>query len=161
MIILSIDPGIDRTGFAIFDKEEGNSYTYITSGLVQTDKKDSLQLRISVVYDKIFKLIKKYNPSILVMERVFFSKNQKTAITVGQSQGVLLLLAAQHNLAVHFFTPTEIKMAVTGYGNSDKRSIQKMLGLVLKLDAETLKQDDRADAIACGYAFCCMNEALI
>ena len=160
MIVLSIDPGIDRTGFAFFDKTGSDSCKYLASGLIQTDKKQSLQLRINIIYDEIRKLIAKYHPRVLVMERVFFAKNQKTAITVGQSQGMLLLLAEQSKLKVHFFTPTEIKLAVTGYGTSDKKSVQKMLHISLNLTQE-LVQDDQADAIACGYAFCCMNESLM
>lgn len=161
MIILSIDPGIERTGFAIFDKKTNSSFTYLTSGLIKTDKELSLHLRISIVYEKIREVIKEYKPGVMAMERVFFAKNQKTAITVGQSQGVLLLLAAQNKLKVHFFTPTEIKLAVTGYGSSDKKAVQKMLRLVLKLDESHLKQDDQADAVACGYAYCCLNEMLM
>jgi crossover junction endodeoxyribonuclease RuvC len=160
MIVLSIDPGIDRTGFAFFDKTGSDSCKYLASGLIQTDKKQSLQLRLSIIYDEIRRLIAKYHPRVLVMERVFFAKNQKTAITVGQSQGMLLLLAEQSKLKVHFFTPTEIKLAVTGYGTSDKKSVQKMLHISLNLTQE-LVQDDQADAIACGYAFCCMNESLM
>lgn len=161
MIILSIDPGIERTGFAIFDKQTNSSFKYLTSGLIKTDKNLDLHLRIEIVYRKLAEIIRKYKPGIMSLERVFFSKNQKTAITVGQSQGVLLLLAAQNGLKVHFFTPNEIKLAVTGYGSADKKSVQKMLRLALRLGDDELKQDDQADAVACGYAYCCLNEVLI
>lgn len=160
MIVLSIDPGVERTGFALFDRKSTQRITYLTSGLIQTDKSLPLMKRIAEIYDAVSRLVKKYRPQTLVMERVFFAKNQKTAITVGQAQGVLMLLAAKNDIDLHVLTPTEIKLAVTGYGNSDKRSVQKMLQLSLNIPLKDLKQDDQADAIACGYAFCCMNELL-
>jgi len=156
---MSIDPGIDRVGFAFFYKRDLSGNQYITSGLIQTDKTMSYENRLFRIYRDLESLVKIHKPDLLVMERIFFFKNQKTIVAVGQAQGVIMLLAAQHNMPVVFMTPLEIKQIVTGFGHSDKKSIQKMLKLTLGLGKE-LGQDDQADAIACGYAYCCINRTL-
>ena len=160
MIIMSIDPGIDRVGYALFNKKSSSDYTYLTSGLIQTNKKNAHEKRLLKIHNDLELLVHKYKPCTLIMERIFFFKNQKTIVAVGQAQGVIMLLAAQHNMPVIFMTPLEIKQIVTGYGQSDKKSVQKMLHMSLGLSVE-LKQDDQADAIACGYAYCCINQALV
>lgn len=162
MIVLSVDSGVEKTGYAIFDKGVNGSsnFKYITSGLVQTSLKKTQEQRLGEIYDKLSQVVEKYHPETIVVERLFFFKNQKTAISVSQAQGVVLLLGAQKKIDVSFLTPLQIKQIVTGYGQSDKKSVQKMLRLILKLDQE-LKQDDQADAIACGLAYCYLNKALM
>ena len=91
----------------------------------------------------------------MIVEQLFFFKNQKTFIRVAQAQGVALLLAAQNKIRVKFLTPLQIKQTVTGYGKADKKSIQKMIKLELQID---IKQDDEADAIACGLAYIYINK---
>jgi crossover junction endodeoxyribonuclease RuvC len=122
-----------------------------------TDKKLKHEKRLEEIFGHLEKLIKKERPGLMVMERLFFTRNQKTAIAVGQAQGVILLLAAKYGLEFTYLTPSQIKSIVTGSGNADKKSVQKMLTLLLGLKEE-VKQDDRADAIACGYAYCCINQ---
>lgn len=160
MVILSIDPGVERTGYAFFKRKSSSDFSLLCSGLIKTSKRFSQEERFKSIYSELNTLVDTYSPSILVMERLFFTNNQKTAIAVGQSQGVLMLLAAQRRMKVFFLTPTQIKMNVTGSGSSDKQAVQKMLRITLGLTTE-VNQDDRADAIACGYAYCCINEALI
>lgn len=160
MIVLAIDPGVERVGYAFFDKKSSQSHTYLNSGLIKTSKNLLHENRLELIYKELEVLIKKHKPQILVMERLFFTNNQKTAIAVGQAQGVIMLLVSRYKLSFMYLTPTQIKMIVTGSGNADKKSVQKMLRLVLGLE-EDIKQDDRADAIACGYAFCCLNESLM
>lgn len=160
MIIMSIDPGIDRVGYALFNKKSNSDYKYLISGLIQTKKRNKPELRLLQIYSDLKELAEKYKPKLLIMERIFFFKNQKTIVAVGQAQGVIMLLASHHRMPVIFMTPLEIKQIVTGYGQSDKKSIQKMLQMTLGLTKE-LKQDDQADAIACGYAYCCINQSLI
>lgn len=162
MILLSIDSGVERTGYAVFDKKTNgkNSFTYITSGLVQTSKALTTEKRLAEIYEKLEVIIKKHKPEMLIIEQLFFFKNAKTVIKVSQAQGSVLLLAAHQNLKVEFLTPLQIKQIVTGYGQSDKKAVQKMLKLTLGLDLE-LKQDDQADAIACGLAYCYLNQNLI
>lgn len=160
MIVMSIDPGIDRVGYAFFDKKSSSNYSYLTSGLIQTDKKYTPEKRLFKIHSDLESLTVRYKPELMIMERIFFFKNQKTIVAVGQAQGVIMLLASKHNMSVIFMTPLEIKQIVTGYGQSDKKSIQKMLHISLGL-SEELTQDDQADAIACGYAYCCINQSLV
>lgn len=158
MIVLSIDPGIGRLGYALFEKKGGN-LRYLNSGLVTTQKKDPKGKRLLHIESELERIILRHKPTHLVMEELFFSKNIKTAIVVAQAQGVILMTAAKHSMSVSLLTPTQVKQIITGYGSSDKRSVQKMLRLTLHLEKE-LKQDDVADAIACGAAYCYLNTAL-
>lgn len=145
MIILSLDSGIERTGYAVFKNKK-----YVSSALIKTSKNKSTEIRLEEIYSQLKIVFKKYKPEILVVEQLFFFKNQKTFIRVAQTQGVALLLAAQNKIKVEFLTPLQIKQTVTGYGQADKKSVQKMLKLELQID---IKQDDESDAIACGYAY--------
>lgn len=161
MIVLGIDPGIERCGYALFNRKGSDvkSFIYITSGLITTKKTDHVEIRMRVLSEKIEELLKKHAPEILIMEQLFFSKNVKTAIVVAQAQGVILEEAGKHNVPVTFLTPPQIKQIITGYGTSDKKSVQKMLHLTFGLEKE-LKQDDVADAIACATAFCYIHSSL-
>lgn len=162
MKILSIDSGIEKTGYAIFTKEKSNTGDprLVTSGLIKTDKKLSVAKRLQFIFNEFETIIQKHKPDLVVIEQLFFFHNQKTAIQVSQSQGTVLLLCAQHNLEAEFLTPLQIKQIVTGYGQSDKKAIQKMLKLTLNLSIPPGK-DDEADAIACGLAYCYLNRNLV
>ncbi len=155
MIVLAVDPGFDRCGYSVFRKE-GNTPTYITSGLIQTKKNESNEKRLKEICDSIDQSIESYKPDVVVIEQLFFFKNQKTVVAVAQSQGAIMLLAANRGLAVEFLTPLQIKQIVTGYGHSDKKNVQKMLAMTLKLNGQ-LKSDDQADAIAAGLAYCYLH----
>lgn len=159
MLILSIDSGIEKNGYAIFEKK-GNKHKYIKSGLITTSKNDTTEKRLLNIYEAFSNLFKKFKIKLIVIEQLFFFKNQKTAIKVSQAQGVILLIAAQKKVDVVFLTPLQIKQSVTGYGQADKKSVQKMLNIILKLK-RPLKQDDEADAVACGLAYCYQNNKLI
>ncbi|MCL4364141.1 crossover junction endodeoxyribonuclease RuvC [Patescibacteria group bacterium] len=150
MTILSIDSGIERTGYAIFKNKK-----YVTSALIKTAKSDSTEKRLEKIYLELKAVIKKQQPGNNVTSPLFFFKNQKTAILVSQAQGVCLLLAAQNKISVDFLTPLQIKQIITGYGNADKKSIQKMIELEMGLN---IKQDDEADAVACGMAYILINK---
>lgn len=149
MRIISIDPGFDKIGVAIF---ETKPQQYIHSQLIQTIKAETLSLRIRLLYTELEKVIEKYKPEEMVMEKLFFFKNHKTMIQVAQAQGAMMALAASRQLEVFFLTPLEIKQIVTGYGTADKKSVQKMLKISLQIDSKG-KEDDETDAIACGYAW--------
>lgn len=152
MIILSIDSGIERTGFAIFDKN-AQGETLLSHGCVLTSKKDLLPKRLSQIRQQIELIFKKDKPDLMVLETIFFNTNQKTVVSIAQAQGVLIELAETHKTKVEFLTPLVIKQTITGYGRSDKKNVQKMIKLLLKLDHEP-KYDDEIDAIACGLAYC-------
>ncbi len=150
MIILSVDSGVERTGFALFDKT--TDIKLLHSGLIKTAKDLTHELRLKKIYSELELLVDQYNPKIIILEKIFFFKNQKTIVNVSHAQGVLLLLAAQKNIKVDFLTPLEIKGTLTGYGRSDKKAVQKMINLTMRLPKK-ITQDDEADAIACGLAY--------
>jgi len=145
MIILSIDSGIERTGYAIFKNKK-----YVTSALIKTSKSLPTEIRLDQIYLKLNNIFKKYKPDVMVLEQLLFFKNQKTFIRVAQAQGIAMLLAAQNKIKVEFLTPLQIKQIITGYGQADKKSVQKMIKLTTEIE---ITQDDEADAVACGLAY--------
>jgi len=161
MIVLGIDSGIEKTGYSVFDKKSNgtNGFSYLASGLIKTSVKDSNEKRLEQINESLLQIIKLYKPRVLVIEQLFFFKNQKTAIQVSQAQGVCLLAASQSNIEVEYLTPLQIKQTITGYGRADKKSMQKMINMTLKIDKKII-QDDEADAIACGLAYCFINKNL-
>lgn len=161
MIVLAIDSGLEKTGYAFFDSSNNLSIKekYLSSGLIKTEKNLSVEKRLLKIFNALSALVDKNKPSIIVMERLFFFKNQKSAITVSQAQGIAILLAAQKKIRVDFLTPLQIKQTVTGYGLSNKKAIIKMLHLLLNIEKK-IKEDDEYDAIACGLAYCSINKLL-
>lgn len=152
MIILSIDSGIEKTGYALFKNKN-----YLISALIKTNKRLTTEERILVIYSKLKEIIKKYQPDKIILEQLFFFKNQKTAIKVSQAQGVCLLLAAENKIPIDYLTPLQIKQAITGYGQADKKAVQKMIKIEMGID---IKQDDEADAVACGLAYVILRPGL-
>ena len=157
-IIISLDPGIGRTGYALLQYDQPHIVP-LTYGCIETKSSESTEKRLKIIYESLSALIKKYQPSVMVIERVFFNTNQKTAIIVGQAQGVMLLAAAEHNLEVSFVTPLQIKQALTGYGNAEKQQVEKMVMVLLEL-TEKIELDDTADALACGITYLSTNKSL-
>jgi len=156
MIILATDSGLEKTGYSLFEKTE-NDFHLIDFGCILTKKDVSLEERLLTIFAQLEKIIKKYQPKLMVIEKIFFNINQKTVISVAQTQGALLVLAAKHKIKVEFLTPLAIKQAITGYGRADKLQVRKMIELLLgKKDLPP--SDDLIDAIACGLAYCCVNK---
>lgn len=158
MKLLAIDPGYEKCGYAFFNKDR--SPEFVTSGLLKTPKTLAQGERLLMIYTDLSRLIETEKPELLAIERLFFSKNVKTALGVSQLVGVVLMLAAQHKLAVIEFTPNQIKEIITGYGNADKKAVQKMLWLQMGREIK-VQDDDESDAIACGLAACLTNTALM
>ncbi len=154
--ILALDPGIARTGYAVVFKKDTETIP-LEYGCLTTKATAKLETRLKKLYDQLIEIIKKHKPSLMVLEKVFFNNNQKTAITVGQAQGVMILAACQNNLKVEFVTPLQIKSALTGYGLADKQQVQKMVKILLKLPAIP-KPDDTADALACGLTYFSLHQ---
>jgi crossover junction endodeoxyribonuclease RuvC len=148
MKVIAIDPGYDRLGIAVMELHDG-SEKLLYSGCIETDKATPLHERLRVVGDSFTSLLHTHHPDTLAIETIFFNKNQKTAIGVAQARGILLYLAQVHNCAVYEFGPQEIKIAVTGYGKSDKRAVFEMVKRLI-IDAPTSALDDEYDAIAVG-----------
>lgn len=145
-VILAIDPGLARTGYAIL-KANKSSHELIDYGCLVTQKTKEPPKRLEVIYQKIDELIQKYQADILVIEQLFFNQNIKTAMAVGQAQGVILLAAGKNNLHHVWYTPGEVKQAVCGYGAASKSQVQAMVQKVLNLQ-EIPRPDDAADALA-------------
>lgn len=144
--ILGIDPGIARCGWGIL-LVESSKLKVQSYGCVETSKNTDSQDRLVYVYQEVIKIIKKYKPDVLAIEELFFNTNAKTAFTVGQARGVVLLASAKQNIPVVTYTPLQVKMAVTGYGRAEKTQIGQMVKVLLKLK-EIPKPDDVVDAIA-------------
>jgi crossover junction endodeoxyribonuclease RuvC len=148
MRVLAIDPGYDRLGVAIMEYVDGEEHL-IFSDCVLTDKKSELPERLFTVGQAVSDLIKKHQPDTVAIETLFFNKNITTAIGVAQARGIIIYLAKEAGLTVHEFGPQEIKVAVTGYGNSDKTAVFSMVNrLVPNVPEKAL--DDEYDAIAVG-----------
>lgn len=158
MIILGIDPGTSRIGFAFLEKR-GDSINLLECGCLELAKKRSQAERLKAINDEIGRLIGKHRPETAAVEKLFFSKNTKTALSVAEARGVLLNICAQNGLNLMEFAPTEIKLALTGYGRAEKSQVQKMVMNILKLKNLT-GPDDIADAIAVALTACYTNKNL-
>lgn len=146
MRVLGIDPGIAITGYGIIEKN-GNKLNPITYGCITTTSKNSIDSRLKTIYTDLSQIIKEYSPDIMSIEEIFFAANVKTAITVGQARGVIILSAAISNVIIAEYTPLEIKQALTGYGHADKNQVQYMVQKLLGLTSIP-KPDDIADGLA-------------
>lgn len=146
MIILGIDPGTATTGFGIV-KTHNNNQTIIDFGVISTDKKLSDAQRLKILGDDLAELIKKYKPDAVGVEKLFFTTNQKTVMTVSQARGVVLYLAQTYNLPIFEFTPLQVKNFICGYGKADKKQVQFVIKKIFSLK-QTPKPDDAADALA-------------
>jgi crossover junction endodeoxyribonuclease RuvC len=152
MRIISIDPGYERMGVAIIDKVQGGKETLIFSECFQTSAKISHDKRLGLIGSEIEKVIKEFEPKALAIENLFFKTNAKTAMHVAEARGVMLYEAAKNGLEVKEFTPMEIKVAVTGYGKSEKTQVTEMVKRLIKIDKK-IKYDDEFDAIAVGLTY--------
>ncbi|WP_135555033.1 crossover junction endodeoxyribonuclease RuvC [Paenibacillus cymbidii] len=146
MRILGIDPGIAIVGFGFIEKQ-GSRLTPIQYGSIQTEAHTDPAQRLKAVYDSIRELIDKYKPDEVAIEKLFFNRNVTTAFAVGQARGVLILAAVQNGLPVAEYTPLQVKQAIVGYGKAEKKQVQEMVRMFLKLQAAP-KPDDVADALA-------------
>ncbi len=156
-IILGIDPGIADTGYGVIEKDKKNNLVCITYGSIKTEANTKLADRLNILNKKLDKIIKKYRPEKIAVEELFFCKNIKTALIVGQARGVILLTAKQNNLPISEYTPLQVKQAVSTYGQASKKQVQNMVKLILNLK-EIPRPDDAADALA--VAICDSNNKI-
>ncbi len=147
MRILGIDPGTGILGFGVVDATPGGKVTLVDGGVIRTPVKQADSLRLDTIYTELTEIIKLHKPDIMSVEKLFFSQNVTTAMSVSQARGVVLLCGVQNDLTLFEYTPQQIKQALTGYGKADKKQIQEMVKIILKLD-EIPKPDDAADALA-------------
>lgn len=146
MIILGVDPGTATTGWGAVKKSK-NVLELVDYGIITTNPKQSTGERLAKLYKGIYALHKRLKPDVLVVEKLFFFKNLKTALPVSEARGVILLAAAQQKIRVVELTPLQIKMGICGYGRADKKQIQKMVKEILGLE-KIPKPDDAADGLA-------------
>jgi crossover junction endodeoxyribonuclease RuvC len=154
MITLGIDPGIAITGYGLVNEEQNGDLIVIDYGVIRTSPGLSHANRLVHLYQRIKELILLHQPSLGAVEKLFFEKNVRTALNVGEARGVALLAMAEFGLKIDEYTPLEVKQAVAGYGGADKTQVQQMVKAILGLDTIP-HPDDAADALA--IAICHIN----
>lgn len=155
MIILGIDPGTTRIGYAVIEKKDSYNLNLLTCGCLESKNKEQKD-RLKEISDLISDLILKYRPEVLAIEKLFFTKNAKTALAVAEARGVIINSANSLNLNIREFTPLEVKVAVAGYGKAEKEQVKKMACRILKLE-KMPKLDDTSDALAVALTACYTN----
>lgn len=148
MKILAIDPGFDRIGFAVIEKKD--KLELLFSECLVTDRSKEFSERLSDVITNTEKLIKKYKPSEVILEKIFFVKNKKTAMQVAEVRGALMYIISKNNLICKEYTPLQIKTTVTNNGRATKSDMKKMIPHLIKVDIREDMLDDEIDAIAIG-----------
>ena len=149
MKILSIDPGFERVGIAIIEKTNQKKDKLVYSECFKTSTKIPFPERLKNIGIEIEKIIKKYKPEVLAIEKLYFTTNQKTAMGVSEARGMILYIASKNNITVCEYTPPQIKLAVTGYGKATKEMIMSMVPKLIDMDVK-INSDDEIDAIAVG-----------
>ncbi|OGN34462.1 MAG: crossover junction endodeoxyribonuclease RuvC [Candidatus Yanofskybacteria bacterium RIFCSPLOWO2_02_FULL_47_9b] len=155
MIALGIDPGSTRIGYGIVH-HEGNRLIMLGYGTIENTNKDRC-LDLQDTETELIKIIKKYKPDQAGIEKLFFTKNQKTAMAVSETRGVLLLTLSKNGLPIQEFTPNEVKQKITAYGHADKNQVYRMVQLLLNTK-KPIKPDDAVDALA--IAICCSHNII-
>jgi crossover junction endodeoxyribonuclease RuvC len=145
-VVLGIDPGTAITGYGAI-AEVGGAVQALGYGVIRTPAQLPLAQRLVAIYAELNALLDRFQPQAVAVEEVFFSKNARTALSVGHARGVVLLAVAQRDIPLYHYKPTQVKQAVTGYGGADKRQIQEMVRMLLGLD-DIPRPDDAADALA-------------
>lgn len=146
MISLGIDPGTRRIGYGVVSKNDRNELRFIAADILDIKSTDDIGA-LAETKKGIGTILKRYHPDILGIEKLYFAKNQKTALAVAQARGILLLAAYEAGITLREYAPNEIKLGITGYGFADKKAILKMVRLLLgKHDLKVI--DDASDALA-------------
>lgn len=152
MRIIGIDPGTVCCGYGIVESDRtghGAQLRHVTAGDVKLTKKDPLPDRLKVLHDSLDAVIKEHRPSSLCLEKIFYHRSIRSAFALGSTRGVVLLLAAEHGLPVFEYNPTELKMALTGYGRAEKRQVQEMVKRILNITvSHASMSEDSTDALA-------------
>jgi crossover junction endodeoxyribonuclease RuvC len=146
MIVIGIDPGIARVGYGVIRKDKG-VLSPIAYGCIQTDKDTPASQRLLEIYRDLDRIFTKYRPESVALEKLFFSKNITSAMSVSEVRGVIRLLSEQRKIPVAEYTPSQVKQAITGSGRADKRQMQEMVQRLLGL-AELPRPDDAADGLS-------------
>ncbi|HHV04994.1 MAG TPA: crossover junction endodeoxyribonuclease RuvC [Anaerolineaceae bacterium] len=156
MLVLGIDPGIATTGYGFVKTNPAGNPELVAYGVLSTSATSSTSMRLTSLYDQVRELIRQYQPDACALEKLFFQKNIKTAMTVSEARGVISLCISQAGFEPAEYTPSEVKQAVTSNGNAPKSQVQEMVKFILEMD-EIPKPDDAADALA--IAICHLSHA--
>jgi len=156
MLVLGIDPGTATTGYGLVREDEDGNLIAVAYGVIKTPAKMPMPQRLLQLYQELKAIILLHGPDSSAVEKLFFQRNVRTAISVGQGRGVVLMALAERGIGIGEYNPMEIKQAVAGYGGADKHQIQHMVRALLNLD-EIPKPDDAADALA--VAICHIHSA--
>lgn len=164
MVILGIDPGTATTGYGVVKTTPGGKgrkagLAWVAHGTIETPKGMSPQERLWMLERGLEKVLGRYKPALLAVERLYFFKNVKTALPVSEARGIVLLLGAKKGIPIREFTPPQAKMAVTGYGKAQKKQVQRMVQQILGLKALP-RPDDAADALALCIASSVLTKGL-
>jgi crossover junction endodeoxyribonuclease RuvC len=154
MFVLGIDPGLTRCGFGLIEGSfEGvESFRAVRAGVLETDSDLDVELRLAQIHGDLEALIRDLRPQAVVVERVFFQRNAKTAIPVAQASGIAVGLAGAKGLAVRQFTAQQVKLAVTGYGAASKSQVQSMVAKLCGL-SDVPEPVDAADALGLAITY--------
>ena len=155
MLVLGIDPGTAITGYGLV-REDDEGLALVDYGVITTPAGQPLPTRLQAIYQGLNDVIGAHEPDTAAVEELFFSRNVRTALSVGQARGVVLLVLADAGLPIHEYKPLEVKQAVAGYGGADKQQVQEMVRMILHLD-HVPQPDDAADAVA--VAVCHIHSA--
>ncbi len=154
MKILGIDPGSIELGYGIIKNEKGLP-VHVADGTIKADRSFPLSRRLTLLSQGLKRIIADYNPDIVAIEEIFFSKNVKSAVILGHARGIALLAASDADLPVFEYSPMTVKQAVVGYGRATKLQVQKMVRIILK--TSYLPKPDASDALA--IAICHLNHS--
>jgi crossover junction endodeoxyribonuclease RuvC len=146
MRVLGLDPGTATTGFGVIEAK-GSTLLHVDHGVISTPANEHFAVRLRMIHERVVDLLDRHNPHAVAIEKLYFSRNVTTGITVAQARGVIALAAAQADKPIGEFSPLEVKNAVVGYGKATKRQVQEMVRILLNLDAIP-RPDDAADALA-------------
>ncbi|MBU1132691.1 MAG: crossover junction endodeoxyribonuclease RuvC [Patescibacteria group bacterium] len=152
MIIIGIDPGTARMGYGVIEKTKGKRIKLLESDTLVTTPKLELQDRLNFLYNRLSEVVVRHSPDVMVIEKLFFNTNAKTAIAVGQARGINMLVAAKKRLKVYEYTALQAKKCLTGYGRADKKEMQKAVMERLGLE-KIVKSDDANDGVAMALCF--------
>ena len=152
MIVLGIDPGYALMGWGVVEAQ-GSRMRLVDYGCIETKAGVPMQDRLRALQLGVRDLLAIYKPDDVAFEELFFARNVTTALMVGAARGAAIIAAAEYTGNLYEYTPMQIKQAITGYGKADKKQIQQMVKLLLKLE-EIPRPDDAADAIACAITHC-------
>ena len=153
MTILGVDPGTAVTGYGVVALEGGGAVSLVECGVIRTDRQLPMPQRLRSIFEGLGEVIERHRPDALAVEGVFYGRNVRTTVALGQARGVILLAGARRDLAVHEYSPAEVKNAIVGTGRATKEQVQFMVQRLLSLKAAP-SPADAADGVAVALAHC-------